>query len=279
MPGGGGIREGTWSHTTSMPPEIGDVGVSIVIYRTPLAAIAPLIDSLKTAGAERIYVVDNGPVDDETAAGRVEILRPGRNLGYGKGHNLAIRRSVRLHRYHLICNPDIVLPAGALQALIGFMDANPEVGLCMPRLVGPDGQMQFCCRRSPVVQDYLSQVLLPRSWGLRRRLSLEMRSHDYLSPMEVPCLAGCFMLFRSRVLADLDGFDERFFMYFEDFDLSLRAMTRARNVYYPSVQVIHERQSAHRRSLKLKFVFARSAFQYFGKWGWFRSRPPVAARA
>jgi len=76
------------------------------------------------------------------------------------------------------------------------------------------------------------------------------------------------MFFRSDVLRRLGGFDERFFMYFEDFDLSIRAKDLARNVYYPSAYVVHERQSAHKKSWRLKFVFAKSACLYFSKWGW-----------
>ena len=101
-----------------------------------------------------------------------------------------------------------------------------------------------------------------------------MRSFDYDSPMEVQCLSGCFMFFRSEVLHRVGGFDERFFMYFEDFDLSLRSSSIARNVYFPEAYVVHERQSAHRRSWRLKLIFAQSALLYFSKWGWFSTRVP-----
>jgi GT2 family glycosyltransferase len=156
--------------------------------------------------------------------------------------------------------------------MIEFMDCNPDVGLCMPMLVGPSGEMQYCCRRSPLLLDYLSQIVAPRTWGRRRRSNLEMRSRDYHQPMEARCLSGCFMLFRSEVLRRLEGFDERFFLYFEDFDLSMRSSLVAKNVYFPSAHVVHERQSAHRNSWRLKAIFARSALRYFSKWGWFRTR-------
>ena len=254
------------------------LGVSIVLYKTPMSAIAPLLADLQSAGAAKIFVIDNSPGGFDESGERyqsavVERFCTGRNLGYGKAHNIAIRRSVGTYKYHLICNPDIAIPGGAIASLYEFMEANSNVGLCMPKLVGTGGGIQYCCRRSPLFFDYVSQLVLP-PWGRRRRNALEMRHRDYHQQMEVQCLSGCFMLFRSEVLQRLGGFDERFFLYFEDFDLSLRSSSMARNVYFPAAYVVHERQSAHRRSWRLKLIFAQSALLYFSKWGWFSSRVP-----
>jgi hypothetical protein len=257
------------------------LGVSIVLYKTPMSAIAPLLAALQSAGAAKIFVIDNSPrgfdpSGEEYQSAVVERYCTGRNLGYGRAHNIAIRRSVGIHEYHLICNPDIAISGGAISLLAGFMEANPNVGLCMPKLVGTDGEIQYCCRRSPLVLDYVSQLLFP-PWGRRRRNSLEMRSCDYHGPMEVQCLSGCFMFFRSEILQRLGGFDERFFMYFEDFDLSLRSREIAKNVYRPEACVVHERQSAHKRSWRLKLIFAQSAMRYFSKWGWLSTRVPESS--
>ncbi len=249
------------------------LGVSIVLYKTPMSSIAPLLADLEEAGAARIFVVDNSPSSFGAPPGPelspiVEWRRTGKNLGFGRAQNIGIGLSIERYKYHLICNPDITLAGDTVSAIMDFMEGNPDVGVCMPKLVGPDGKTQFCCRKSPVALDYISQLVLPQSWGRRRRAVLEMRSHNYDQRMEVPCLSGCFMFFRSDVLRKLGGFDEGFFLYFEDFDLSLRAQMLAKNVYLPSTHVVHERQSEHRRSWRLKMVFALSAFRYFGKWGW-----------
>jgi GT2 family glycosyltransferase len=254
------------------------LGVSVVLYKTPMSKVAPLLADLQRAGAAKIFLIDNSPpgfddkLDNQHQRAPVDRVCTGRNLGYGKAHNIGIRQCADKYKYHLICNPDIAIPEQTLTFLTKFMEANPDVGLCMPRLVGTDGGTQFCCRRSPLFLDYLSQILSPRVWGRRRRDELEMRSRDYHSQMEVECLSGCFMFFRSDVLRRLGGFDERFFLYFEDFDLSIRSKALARNVYVPAVHVVHERQSAHRKSWWLKLIFARSAFLYFSKWGWFSAR-------
>lgn len=253
------------------------VSASIVLYKTPMKAIAGLIAELRTGGVSKIFVIDNSPVgfDADPPAYDTELVEriaTGRNLGYGRAHNIAIERLGDIDGYHLICNPDIAVPSQTIPLMIEFMEANREVGLCMPKLIGTDGRLHYCCRRSPLAVDYLSQLVMPRGWGLRRRAQLEMRHCDYEQQMEVPCLSGCFMLFRSSVLRRLGGFDERFFLYFEDFDLSLRSMAMAKNIYFPKAYVIHERQSAHKKSWRLKATFALSAFRYFSKWGWFSPR-------
>jgi GT2 family glycosyltransferase len=258
------------------------VGVSVVLYKTPMSCVAPLFADLERAGATKIFVIDNSPfgfdeAGDQYQSDVVDRIRVGQNLGYGRAHNIGIRRSVGTYKYHLICNPDISIPRDAISLMVQFMEANAEVGLCMPKLVGVDGEMQYCCRRSPLALDYISQIVLPRTWGRRRRETLEMRSCDYRLQMDVQCLSGCFMFFRSEVLRRLGGFDERFFMYFEDFDISVRSQMLARNIYFPTTHVVHERQSAHKKSWRLKLAFAKSAVLYFSKWGWLSTQVPNAS--
>jgi GT2 family glycosyltransferase len=107
-----------------------------------------------------------------------------------------------------------------------------------------------------------------KGWQRSRRARLEMRDCPYDRQMDVECLSGCFMFFRSSVLAALQGFDERFFLYFEDFDLSRRARRMARNTYFPGAEVVHAYGGEHRRSLRVRMNFLASAIRYFNKWGW-----------
>jgi GT2 family glycosyltransferase len=252
------------------------LGVSIVLYRTPVKEVEALLAQLFSQGAARIYLVDNSPLSFDTFGDwappqRVVVIRTGRNLGYGGGHNIAIEDSVRRHEFHLICNPDIELGPGALPALANVLTARPDVGLCMPKVVGTDGQVHHLCKRSPVAVDYLATLLPGTVWGARRRADFEMRHRDYESEMQVQCLSGCFMFFRSVILRGLQGFDDRFFLYFEDFDLSRRASALAHNIYFPGVHVVHGYARGHRHSVRLRFIFMQSALRYFNKWGWFAS--------
>jgi GT2 family glycosyltransferase len=254
------------------------VGASIVLYRTHVSRVTGLVGQLLAQGAARVYLVDNSPPEFDAFSGwtppeRVSVIRTGRNLGYGGGNNLAIADSVRLHEYHLICNPDIELGPGTLPGLVEAMATHPRAVVCMPRVIGTDGALHYLCKRSPLPLDYVATVLSGTRWGARRRARLEMRDRDYDREMTADCLSGCFMFFRSRVLQELGGFDDGYFLYFEDFDLSRRASAKGENLYVPGVHVVHGHGRAHAHSLKLRFVFLRSALRYFSKWGWFAVRP------
>jgi GT2 family glycosyltransferase len=252
------------------------LGVSIVLYRTPVVEIASLIGELLDQGAARIYLVDNSPSSFDTFGtwtppDRVVIIRVGKNLGYGGGHNIAIYDSIKRHRYHLVSNPDIRLGDNVLQELYAVMESRRNVGLSMPEVVGTDGKRHYLCKRAPSPLDYIPSWLAPQQWQAKQRANFEMRHHSYVEEVEPECLSGCFMFLRSDVLDRIGAFDERFFMYFEDFDLSRRVRQAAGNLYYPSVRVTHEHRSGHRRSLRLLLVFGMSAFMYFCKWGWWES--------
>lgn len=256
------------------------LGVSIVLYRTAIAEIVALIDELFEQGAQRIYLVDNSPLSFNTFGSwlppeQVTIIRTGLNLGYGRGHNIAIYDSIRRHRYHLVCNPDIRLMRNVLPGLYAVMEARAEVGLSMPEVVGTDGERHYLCKRSPSPLEYFPSWLLTKSSRAKRRAHFEMRDYSYDREIEPECLSGCFMFLRASTLHRIGDFDERYFMYFEDFDLSRRVRQSARNLYYPLVQVVHEHRRGHRRSLRLLAIFAMSAVRFFSKWGWFES---VASR-
>jgi GT2 family glycosyltransferase len=252
------------------------IGASIVLYRTPVQSVETLIHALLEQGASRVYLIDNSPLSFPTferwsAPDKVTVIRHGRNVGYGAGHNLAIRESIQRHSYHLVSNPDIHLGPGVLSALKNLLDSRPDVGLAMPRILGLDGEQALLCKRAPSPVDFIPAPLVPSAWRKRRRAYFEMRDHSYDREFEVECLSGCFMFFRSSILARTDGFDERFFMYLEDFDLSRRARRIARNLYFPGVHVVHEHKRGHAGSWKLRWAFARSILTYFSKWGWFES--------
>lgn len=249
------------------------LGASIVLFRTTIGTVRALIEDLLGQGVARVYVIDNSPESFGAFRGwstdeRVTLISGHGNVGYGRANNLAIRASIGAHRYHLICNPDISLEPDAIPTLYTMMESRPEVGLCMPRVVGTDGQLQHLCKRSPVALDYISRLLPPRSWSQRRRQRLEMRDCSYDEEMEAECLSGCFMFFRSSVLSALQGFDERYFLYFEDLDLALRSSRVAVNLYYPRAQVIHVHAREHRRSWRVRLNFIMSGIRYFNRWGW-----------
>ena len=259
------------------PEPILPIGVSIVLYRTPVAKIEPLLQEFLQQGAARIYLIDNSPLSFDPFEGwqpheRITTIRLGKNLGYGRANNIAIRDSILRHQYHVISNPDIRLQSHALSNLLALLESRPEIGLAMPQIIGPDGARHYLCKRAPSPVDFVPQSLVPQAWRGRRRAHYEMRDCSYDDQLEVECLSGCFMFARSSVLQAIGGFDERFFMYMEDFDLSRRARRVARNLYHPNATVIHEHARGHRHSLRLLWAFGVSLVRYFSKWGWFEGR-------
>jgi GT2 family glycosyltransferase len=261
------------------------LGASIVLYRTPVHAIAPLIEQFLEQGTSRLYLIDNSPKGWDAFRGwkppeRVITISTRKNLGYGRANNLAIRDSINRHEYHVVCNPDITLGPGLLPDLYRLMDARPDVGLCAPRVLGSDGKLQYLCKRNPSLMDLLVRRFAPESWFQDRRYRYEMRDQSYEQELQPPFVSGCFMFFRSSVLKRLDGFDERFFLYLEDLDLSRRSRRIATNLYFPGNHVVHIHARGAHSSLRLLLHFGASTFRYYNKWGWLNvadSRSPAVS--
>jgi GT2 family glycosyltransferase len=265
------------------------LSVSVVVFRPAEALLMSTLVSLGGACSELrksrphipidVYIVDNGGLPDLSHAIAVladlgvacEIISGHGNVGYGRGHNLALQRIVS--RYHLVLNPDIDLAADALAKALEFFETHPEAGLLTPRIGDEDGQIQYLCRRYPTLFDLFVRGFLPatvRRHFARRLARYEMR--DVINDRDIvwdpPIVSGCFMLFRASVLKKLAGFDSRYFLYFEDYDLSLRTHKVARIAYLPAVRVLHHGGGAARKGSAHIRMFAASAFRFFNRFGW-----------
>ncbi len=193
------------------------------------------------------------------------------NVGYGRGHNLAIERASS--GYHLVLNPDVDIDSSALAEAVTFLEAHPEAGLLTPAIVDDAGQLQYLCRQYPTLVDLFVRGFLPRAARrpfearlARYEMRAQINEHDTI--WDPPIVSGCFMLFRTNVLKKLAGFDARYFLYFEDYDLSLRAHDVTRVVYEPSVRVLHHGGGASRKGLAHIRMFLASAFKFYNRFGW-----------
>ncbi|HET9087839.1 MAG TPA: glycosyltransferase family 2 protein [Acidobacteriaceae bacterium] len=257
-----------------------NITVSIVTYRNTLRDIAPLLQRLHDERRIcRWVVVDNG--DSEEIARAVRELggiyvRTGRNAGFGGGHNRALKELASVDsKYHAILNPDVSFDADVLPELTNVMEARPDVGLIMPKIIYPDGRNQYLCKLLPAPVDLVLRRFLPgplKRLAQNRIASFELRNLDYDAPAYVPSLSGCFMFTRRSVLEEIGGFDERFFLYMEDVDLCRRMLARSRLLYWPQVTIEHVHQMGSYRNRKLLLLHVRSAIKYFNKWGWLRDR-------
>ena len=253
------------------------VTASVVLYNHGAGDVRVLFDVLANDPAiSEWVVVDNGGAEDAcTVAASVgaRCLMPGRNLGFGAAHNLALSSLSDVRApYHLILNPDIHLGVGALSELAAVMDALPEVGVVMPRILYPNGSTQYLCKLLPAPLDLILRRFTGNPW---RRLfqgrmdRYDMKLFDYSRPVYVPVLSGCFMFTRRSMLEAVGRFDERFFLYMEDVDLCRRMDGISRLLFWPGITVTHGHARGSYRHTHLLGLHIRAAIAYFNKWGWF----------
>ncbi|QJA06970.1 glycosyltransferase family 2 protein [Thermosulfurimonas marina] len=226
----------------------------------------------------KIFLIDNSPKNIlskfKNHDNRIEYIFNGKNLGFGKAHNIALRKSIEEKvPYHLVLNPDVYFEKGVLEELYKFMEENTDVGLVMPKVLYPDGKIQYLCKLLPTPFDLFGRRFLNfppfKKYIEKRNEIYELRFTGYNKMMVVSHLSGCFMFIRTQVLEKVGLFDERFFMYLEDTDLSRRIYKFSKTVYYPHVYIYHEFGKGSYKNWKLLTYHIKSAIYYFNKWGWF----------
>ncbi|RMD50910.1 glycosyltransferase family 2 protein [Candidatus Parcubacteria bacterium] len=167
------------------------------------------------------------------------------NLGFGGAMNIGIRAA--RGKYILIFNPDIVVRPNSLETLFDFMEKNPQVGIVGPKLLNPDGSLQYSCFRFPTIMIpvYRRTFLGRMPFGKKALAHYLMQDDDHNEIMEVDSLIGAALFTRREALNQVGLFDERFFMYYEDNDLCRRFWEKGYKVVYnPQAQMIHY----HRRA-------------------------------
>lgn len=256
-----------------------DVAAIIVTYRSDLRDVAAAADSFLNARLEgTLLVVDNDSGASylealtQALAGKARVIPAGRNGGFGYGNNIGVKHAAP-SRYVLFLNPDVVIHPGALETLVRYMDAQEDVGAVSPKVLFPDGSLQPLNKRHPTVLDLFLRRFAPaflrRMPRVQRRLDYyAMLDVGYDAPCEVEFMTGCFMLVRRAVLEQTGGFDERYFMYLEDADLTRRIDAHARTMYVPDAVITHRWQRGSHHRFRLMLVMLHSMWVYFRTWGW-----------
>ena len=255
------------------------LNASVVLYNPRLEQVEQVCASLLEASCvKNIYLIDNSP--HETPLNRENgvfsskkiqyIWNEGSNLGYGKAHNIAIRESVwQKTKYHLVLNSDIEVKGKDIDALYAFMEHNGAVGMLMPRIVYPNGDLQYLCKLLPTPWDVFIRRFLPAKWGKKRKERYEMHASGYDKILNVPHLSGCFMFMRTRAVLEARLFDERYFMYLEDIDLTRTVHRNWLTLYVPDITIVHNHGRGSYKQLHLLWVHCVNMCRYFNKWGWF----------
>lgn len=250
------------------------ITASIVAYHTPTEELSNLLDCVIQSNIEILYLIDNSTNDGlrELSGKSSKIVYIySENLGFGHGHNIAIQKAIdKGADYHVVINPDIYWDGKVIEVLTEYMNRNTDCGLVMPKILYPNGDIQYLCKLLPTPLNLFGRRFLPfRSIQEKLDERFELHASGYDKEMEVPSLSGCFMFMRVDILKRIGGFDERYFMYAEDLDLCRRIGEVSRTMFYPNVSVYHEYGKGSYKNKKLLKYHICSVIKYFNKWGWF----------
>ncbi len=250
------------------------ITASIVTYHHTPQEITKVIECVVNSSVEKIYIIDNTNNDQlrelEKLSPKIRYIH-NENIGYGGAHNIAMREAIELDSdYHIVINPDIYFETGVIESLAEYMDNNLDVGLVMPKVLYPTGEIQYLCKLLPTPMDLIVRRFMPFK-AMKEKLDsrYELRALDYDAISEIPSLSGCFMFLRCSTLKEVGLFDNRFFMYAEDLDLCRRIGMVSKTVFNPIVSVYHAYEKGSYKRGKLLKYHITSVVKYFNKWGWF----------
>ena len=247
-----------------------NLSISIVLYNNEMKQVKSVIKAcLNDVNEKDIFIIDNS---DEIQnyyktlkSTKINYFKS-KNHGFGSGHNKAINhfKLISKYKYHLILNPDINFKKNTLKKLVKYMDTEKNIGALMPRILNFDGSLQYSRRCLPKLSHLFMKRLFPYS---KSALEYEIKEFEPNEPLQLIGISGCFMLTNLKIIKKIGGFDEKFFMYFEDLDLARRISLHSKVIYYPKLSIKHEGQSEHKRNLKLFYHLLYSCLIYFKKWG------------
>lgn len=248
------------------------ITVSIVTYKTDLEELSKCLQSLTSPLVSHIYIVDNS--NEKYIAyfcsQYTNVIYIGsENVGYGAGHNQALRQVLKTNnQYHLVLNSDVYFEPNVLEKLVQYMDTNKDVAQVQPNIIYPNGEIQYTCRLLPTPADLIFRRFLPKKMGesMNRRYTLEFWDHQ--SEADIPYHQGSFMFFRIACFEKVGLFDERFFMYPEDIDITRRMHKYYKTIFYPQETIVHAHRAASYKSKKMLKIHMVNMIKYFNKWGW-----------
>lgn len=250
------------------------ITASIVVHESPKEQLDKVLECLQRSAVDRIWIIDNSPTDKLQEilenSPRVEYLYVANN-GFGAGHNIAMKMAIETGSdFHLVLNADVWWEGDVIKKLTEYIEKNKDVGLVAPKIFYPDGILQYTCRMLPTPYDLFLKRFIPKRLARKRMKRYLLANHDHDFKLNCPYLLGSFLLFRVETLKEVGLFDERFFMYPEDIDITRRIHKKNKTIYYPECSIVHEHQAASRKNIRMLFIHISNMVKYFNKWGWWR---------
>ena len=200
---------------------------------------------------------------------KIRVLFNDENVGYGRAHNQFMLISDT--DFHIILNPDVEISPYSLTAALTHLSDNLQTILIGPFGTTEKNNPANLAKRYPTLLDLMLRGLAPnlvRGWFKKRLAYYEYADLDQSQATKVTILSGCMMVGRTDLLKQSGGFDPAFFLYFEDFDLSLRASEFGDVIYLPSMKIVHYGGNAAKKGISHVVLFISSAFKFFNKHGW-----------
>ena len=219
-----------------------------------------------------VFLVDNASNDATTGLvernyPQVKIIKLKENKGFSFANNQILNRLNS--KYHVVINPDIIFESNVFKELADYLEQNENVAIITPKVLSEDGSIQYLAKKEPKLK-YLLAGRLKNFFKFLGKYHdeyvMKEKTDKEKEPFEIENCTGCFMMIKTEVFKKLKGFDQRFFMYFEDVDLSIRARKYGKIIFYPKTHVIHLWERASAKNLKFLLIHISSMIKYFSKW-------------
>lgn len=246
------------------------ISASVVLYNTPEQLLGRVIGCCVDCKLiNTLFIIDNSPSKTTFNFDRypfITYIKTNKNIGYGSAHNIALSKILNKSDYHFVLNPDVFFSPESMGLIIKRMELEGNVGQLLPRVCNPDGTLQYLCKLLPNPADLFLRRFFNK---IKLTKNFDLRSSGYNQEMNVPFLSGCFMALRVLALREVGLFDERYFMYAEDIDLTRRIHKKFTTLYYPGATIVHEHAKESFKSFKMLIIHIVNVVRYFNKWGWF----------
>lgn len=251
-----------------------NITASVVLYNNNFDEIVRLLGCLTISKLDKIFIVDNSlsvELKSLCSNNKIIYIHNPTNPGFGAAHNIAINEAIQSgSQFHFIVNPDIYFEEDVVSAMVEYMRKDKSIGMMMPQILNLDGSVQNLPKLLPSPLSILwRKIKKPVSAYQKFINEYELRNVSKDLIYNVPILSGCFTLLNLHAIKEIGLYDDNYFMYFEDWDLSRRIHLKYKTIYFPRVSVYHGYDSGANKSSKLFKIFVKSAITYFNKWGWF----------
>lgn len=279
------VRDGVAQDVRASGRDYGDGLAVVTVTYSPGATLDTFLDSLAGATTRAevpVVLADNGSVDgapERAARERDEVtfLPIGENVGYGAAANRGVASLDERYGWVVVANPDLEWGPGSLDALLEAGRRHPRAGSLGPLIREPSGAVYPSARETPSLVAGAGHAALGPVWPGNPWSVAYRRAGEDLTERGAGWLSGSCLLLRRTAFDSVDGFDARYFMYFEDVDLGERlGLAGWRNVYVPSAEVVHVGGVSTGKpevSARMLAEHHRSAYRYLAD----RHRGPLRA--